>query len=147
MLQVLSEAEYQRTAKVATALLDEIGHPARTRDHDVGPVTQPGHLRILRDPAVDDRHAQPYGPGQRSQDRVHLAGELRPGRPPTWPPDGKRASMPASLSAATIGAGTPTVAKVIGGAGLVRWCLLRAVDRCSAGRAATTNLRTRMAAL
>ncbi len=41
------------------ALLDEIGQPAGTRDDDIGTVTQPGHLRILRDPAVGRRDAQP----------------------------------------------------------------------------------------
>lgn len=54
--------------------------------------------------------------------------------------------MPASLSATTTGAGTPTVAKVMGarawsaGAYCARW------TDAHWGRAASTNLRTRMAA-
>ena len=34
-------------AEMAMALLDEIGQSAGTRD-DIGPVTQSGHLRVLR---------------------------------------------------------------------------------------------------
>jgi hypothetical protein len=76
-LQVWGEAGHPRTAGSAPATAVT---SARSR--------KPGHLRILRDPAIDGRHAQPYGPGQRRQDRVDLAGELTrvcTGTRPRWP--------------------------------------------------------------
>ena len=69
-------------AEVAVALLNEVGQPARARDHDVGAVTKAGHLRFLGYPAVDRGHAQPDGSGQRREHGVDLAGEF-----PGWHQD------------------------------------------------------------